>query len=144
MVTIRCTVNGMVSDIATITTLVPGAMSIATCEFQAPFEGQLLRIDVIVDGGEVIDEGDETNNEGTINLILIEAAVTDNVNSDEGMSTTTIWIISILALIVIIGGFTFFAPAKIPKYGGKQYYGAPNAPGFDEQGKPILKETDQK
>lgn len=116
MVTIRCTVNGMVGDIATITTLEPGAMSIATCEFQAPYDGQLLRIEAIVDGGEIIDEGDETNNEGSMNLVLIEPAVTDEVSSDEGMSTTTIWIISILVLAAIIGGFTFFAPAKIRKY----------------------------
>ena len=116
MVTIRCTVNGMVGDIATITTLEPGAMSIATCEFQAPYEGQLLRIEAVVDGGEIIDEGDETNNEGSMNLVLIEPAVTDDVSSDEGMSTTTIWIISILVLAAIIGGFTFFAPAKIRKY----------------------------
>ena len=116
MVTIRCTVNGMVGDIATITTLEPGAMSIASCEFQAPYEGQLLRIEAIVDGGEIIDEGDETNNEGSMNLVLIEPAVTDEVSSDEGMSTTTIWIISILVLAAIIGGFTFFAPAKIRKY----------------------------
>lgn len=116
MVTIRCTVNGMVGDIATITTLEPGAMSIATCEFQAPYDGQLLRIEAIVDGGEIIDEGDETNNEGSMNLVLIEPAVNDEVSSDEGMSTTTIWIISILVLAAIIGGFTFFAPAKIRKY----------------------------
>ena len=116
MVTIRCTVNGMVGDIATITTLEPGAMSIATCEFQAPYDGQLLRIEAIVDGGEIIDEGDETNNEGSMNLVLIEPAVADEVSSDEGMSTTTIWIISILVLAAIIGGFTFFAPAKIRKY----------------------------
>ena len=144
MVTIRCTVNGMVSDIATITTLVPGAMSIATCEFQAPFEGQLLRIDAIVDGGEVIDEGDETNNEGTKNLILTEAAVTDNINSDEGLSTTTVWIISILALIVIIGGFTLFAPASIKKYDGLAYQETPNSQEFDEQDKPVLMENEQK
>ena len=116
MVTIRCTVNGMVGDIATITTLEPGAMSIALCEFQAPFEGQLLRIEAIVDGGEIIDEGDETNNEGSMNLVLIEPAVTNDVSSDEGLSTTTIWIISILVLAAIIGGFIFFAPAKIRKY----------------------------
>ena len=116
MVTIRCTVNGMVGDIATITTLEPGAMSIATCEFQAPYQGQLLRIEAIVDGGEIIDEGDETNNEGSVNLILIESTVVDDVSSDEGISTTTIWIISILVLVAIIGGFTFFAPAKIRKY----------------------------
>ena len=116
MVTIRCTVNGMVGDIATITTLEPGAMSIATCEFQAPYQGQLLRIEAIVDGGEIIDEGDETNNEGSVNLILIESTVIDDVSSDEGISTTTIWIISILVLVAIIGGFTFFAPAKIRKY----------------------------
>ena len=116
MVTIRCTVNGMVGDIATITTLEPGAISIATCEFQAPYEGQLLRIEAIVDGGEIIDEGDETNNEGSVNLILIESTVIDDVSSDEGISTTTIWIISILVLVAIILGFTFFAPAKIRKY----------------------------
>ena len=116
MVTIRCTVNGMVGDIATITTLEPGAMSIATCEFQVPYEGQLLRIEAIVDGGEIIDEGDETNNEGSVNLVLIEPTVIDDVSTDEGMSTTTIWVISILVLAAIIGGFTFFAPAKIRKY----------------------------
>lgn len=116
MVTIRCTVNGVVGDIATITTLEPGAMSIATCEFQAPVEGQLIRIDAIVDGGGLIDEGDETNNEGSENLVLIESSVVDDVSSDEGLSTTTIWIISIISLVVIIGGFTFLAPAKIRKY----------------------------
>ena len=116
MVTIRCTVNGVVGDIATITTLEPGAMSIATCEFQAPVEGQLIRVNAIVDGGEVIDEGDETNNEGSKNLVLIESSVVADVNSDEALSTTTIWIISIIALVVIIGGFTFLAPAKIRKY----------------------------
>ena len=116
MVTIRCTVNGVVGDIATITTLEPGAMSIATCEFQAPVEGQLIRVDAIVDGGELIDEGDETNNEGSKNLVLIESSVVADVNSNEALSTTTIWIISIIALVVIIGGFTFLAPAKIRKY----------------------------
>ena len=116
MVNIRCTVNGVVGDISTITTLEPGAMSIATCEFQAPVEGQLIRVDAIVDGGELIDEGDETNNEGSKNLVLIESSVVAEVNSDETLSTTTIWIISIIALVVIIGGFTFLAPAKIRKY----------------------------
>lgn len=116
MVTIRCTVNGVVGDIATITTLEPGAMSIATCEFQAPVEGQLIRVDAIVDGGGLIDESDETNNEGSKNLVLIESSVVADVNSDETLSTTTIWIISIVALVVIIGGFTFLAPAKIRKY----------------------------
>jgi hypothetical protein len=91
-------------------------MSIATCEFQAPVEGQLIRVDAIVDGGELIDEGDETNNEGSKNLVLIESSVVADVNSDEALSTTTIWIISIIALVVIIGGFTFLAPAKIRKY----------------------------
>jgi hypothetical protein len=144
MVTIRCTVNGMVGDIATIITLEPGAMSIATCEFQAPYEGQLLRVEAIVDGGELIDEGDETNNEASKNLILIEPAVADDVSSDEGMSTTTIWVISLLILAAIIGAFTFFAPAKIKKYSGQVYYGTPNTPGFDEQGKAIPKNNDEK
>ena len=33
--------------------------------------------------------------------------------------------------------FTMFAPAKVKKYDGEAYYGEPNSPGFDEQGKVI-------
>ena len=45
-----------------------------------------------------------------------QTAGADDVSSDEGLSTTTIWIISIVILAAIIGAFTFFAPAKIRKY----------------------------
>ena len=56
----------------------------------------------------------------------------------------SVWIISILALIVIIGGFTLFAPASIKKYDGLAYQETPNGPDFDEQDKPILMENEQK
>ena len=42
-------------------------------------------------------------------------------------------------MVLIVVAFTMFAPAKVKKYDGEAYYGEPNSPGFDEQGKVIRK-----
>lgn len=139
MVTIRCTVNGLTADIDMIATLAPGEIAVAECSFQAPLVGELMTVDAIVDGGGVIDERNDSNNEreATITLTLPEETETEDVES--GVSTTTIYIGSLIALVLIVVAFTMFAPAKVKKYDGEAYYGEPNSPGFDEQGKVIRK-----
>ena len=98
-----------------------------------------MTVDAIVDGGDVIDERNDSNNEreATVTLTLPEETETEDVES--GVSTTTIYIGSLIALVLIVVAFTMFAPAKVKKYDGKAYYGEPNSPGFDEQGKVIRK-----
>ena len=139
MVTIRCTVNGLTADIDMIATLAPGEIAVAECSFQAPLVGELMTVDAIVDGGGVIDERNDSNNEreATVTLTLPEETETEDVES--GVSTTTIYIGSLIALVLIVVAFTMFAPAKVKKYDGEAYYGEPNSPGFDEQGKVIRK-----
>ena len=116
MATIRCTVNGQSADIATVPTLGAGEVAVAECSFQAPIEGDVLAIDAIVDGGQVIDERNESNNEMGASLTLNQPQKSEQEALSSGISTTTIYVGSLIALIFIIVGFRFLAPAKIRKY----------------------------
>ena len=116
MATIRCTVNGQSADIATVPTLGAGEVAVAEWSFQAPFEGDVLAIDAIVDGGQVIDERNESNNEMGASLTLNQPQKSEQEDLSSGISTTTIYVGSLIALIFIIVGFRFLAPAKIRKY----------------------------
>ena len=116
MATIRCTVNGQSADIATIPTLGAGEVAVAECSFQAPIEGEFLVLDVIVDGGQVIDERNESNNEMGASLTLNQPQKSEQEDLGSGISTTTIYVGSLIALILIIAGFRLLAPAKIRKY----------------------------
>ena len=139
MVTIRCTVNGLTADIDMIATLAPGQIAVAECSFQAPVNGDFMTVDAIVDGGDVIDERNDSNNEREASLTMTAPEKTETDDVESGISTTTIYIGSLIALILIVLAFTMFAPAKVKKYDGEAYYGEPNSPGFDEQGKVIRK-----
>ena len=73
-------------------------------------------VDAIVDGGEVIDERNESNNEMEASLTLVQPETSDPQDVDAGISTTVIYVGSFIALALIIAGFTLLAPAKIRKY----------------------------
>ena len=75
-----------------------------------------MTVDAIVDGGEVIDERNDSNNQREASLTLSQPEIVDDTDVDAGVSTTTIYVGSVIALIVIIAGFTWLAPAKIRKY----------------------------
>ena len=75
-----------------------------------------LGIDAIVDGGQVIDERNESNNEMGASLTLNQPQKSEQEDLNSGISTTTIYVGSLIALIFIIVGFRFLAPAKIRKY----------------------------
>ena len=116
MVTIRCTLNGQTADIAEIPTLGPGELAVSECTFQTPIIGELLIVEAIVDGGQVIDERNESNNEMEISLTLVQPESTEEDDVDSGLSTGTIYSGSIIVLILIGVAFRFLAPAKIRKY----------------------------
>ena len=116
MVTIRCTVNGQAADIATIPTLAPGEITVAECSFQTPVDGEFMVVEAIVDGGEVIDERNESNNAMETSLTLTQPEVTESEDVSSGLSTTTVYVGSVIVLILILAGFRFLAPPKIRKY----------------------------
>ena len=73
-------------------------------------------VDAVVDGGEVIDERNESNNDREASLTLVQPASSEDQDVDAGISTTTIYVGSLIALVLIVAGFTLLAPAKIRKY----------------------------
>ena len=139
MATVRCTVNNQTVDVGTIPTLAPGEIDFVECAFQALYTGDLMTVKAVVDGGQIIDERNESNNEKETTLSVVEPVLSDKGGTDSGISKKVIYVGSVVALILIVACFTFFAPAKVRQYDGKDYYGEPNTPGFDEQGKAIRK-----
>ena len=115
-ITIRCTINGQTADIASIPTLGPGEIAVAKCLFQTPVVGDFLTVEAIVDGGQEIEERNETNNDLADTLTLIEPEIIGQEEVRSGVSTTTVYIGSIIALVLIVVAFKFLAPAKIRKY----------------------------
>ena len=115
MVTIRCTVNGQTADISSIPTLSPGEIAVTECSFQAPIDGTFMTVDAIVDG-EKSSMSETSQQEMEASLTLSQPEIVDDTDVDAGVSTTTIYVGSLIALIVIIAGFTWLAPAKIRKY----------------------------
>ncbi len=116
MITIRCTVNGQTADISSIPTLGSGEIAVTECSFQTPIDSEYMVVDAIVDGGEVIDERNESNNQMEATLTLVQPETSDAQDVDAGISTTVIYVGSFIALVLIIAGFTLLAPAKIRKY----------------------------
>ena len=116
MITIRCTVNGQTADISSIPTLGPGEIAVTECSFQTPIDGEYMVVDAVVDGGEVIDERNESNNDREASLTLVQPVSSEDQDVDAGISTTTIYVGSLIALVLIVAGFTLLAPAKIRKY----------------------------
>jgi len=140
MVTIRCTVNGLTADIDMIATLAPGQIAVAECSFQAPVNGDFMTVDAIVDGGDVIDERNESNNEREASLTMTAPEKTETDDVESGISTTTIYIGSLIVLILIVVAFTMFAPAKIKTYPVEKTYATATTPDANEQGKESQKE----
>jgi hypothetical protein len=49
-------------------------------------------------------------------LTLIQPETTEINDASSGLSTTAVYVGSVIVLILIIAGFTFLAPPKIRKY----------------------------
>ena len=93
----------------------PGELGVVTCEWQVPEDIYSANITVELDRGGVITEGNETNNIQSISIEIIEKAESDSTSSSFDISSSTVWLITILVLILIIGLFKFAAPPKIRK-----------------------------
>ena len=79
-------------------------------------DGEFMVVEAIVDGGEVIDERNESNNAMETSLTLTQPEVTESEDVSSGLSTTTVYVGSVIVLILILAGFRLLAPPKIRKY----------------------------
>ena len=115
LVSVRCQNGNELIDLETISILQPGELGVVTCEWQVPEDIYSANITVELDRGGVITEGNETNNIQSISIEIIEKAESDSTSSSFDISSSTVWLITILVLILIIGLFKFAAPPKIRK-----------------------------
>ena len=115
LVSVRCQNGNELIDLETISILQPGELGVVTCEWQVPEDIYSANITVELDRGGVITEGNETNNIQSISIEIIEKAESDSTSSSFDISSSTVWLITIIVLILIIGLFKFAAPPKIRK-----------------------------
>ena len=117
MVSVRCTADDQTFGSGVIQVLEPGQMGSIICSMKAPTNDNSLIIEAEVDRGTSIDEVDETNNVAS-EIIGIGIGVEDKTSSDSdsfdiGEGSTLV--ISIVFIVILIGAFGLFAPAKIKK-----------------------------
>ena len=117
MVSVRCTADAQTFGTGVIQVLEPGQMGSIICSMKAPTNDNSLIIEAEVDRGTSIDEVDETNNVAS-EIIGIGKAVEDRTSSDSDsfdIGEDSTLVISIVFIVILIGAFGLFAPAKIKK-----------------------------
>jgi len=115
LISVRCQQGIDLIDIQTISILLAGELAVVTCEWQVPEGIQSTIISIEIDRGGDIIEGNEGNNQAEITVQVLEEVKDDDASSAFTISGTSVWVMTIVALIVIIGLFKILTPPKIRK-----------------------------
>ena len=113
LISIRCQSDANLVAIKSIPLLQPGELGVVTCDW-TPSEQGSQTISVELDRANIILESDEDNN---IQIATVEVSAAQAVDSSSraDISTSTLWIITLITIAVLIVSFTIFAPKKIKK-----------------------------
>ncbi len=115
LVSVRCQQGNDLIDLETISILQPGELGVVTCDWQVPEDISTTNITVELDRGEIILEGNETNNIAIISVDIKEKVEPDSSSSSFDISSSTVWVATIIVLVLLLGLFRFIAPPKIRK-----------------------------
>ena len=115
LVSVRCQQGNDLIDLETISILQPGELGVVTCDWQVPEDIFSTNITVELDRGQIILEGNETNNIAIISVDIKEKVEPDSSSSSFDISSSTVWVATIIVLILLLGLFRFIAPPKIRK-----------------------------
>ena len=113
LVSVRCQSGANLVAIKSIPLLQPGELGVVTCDWM-PNEQGSQTIMVELDRGNGILESNEDNNV-QITTVEVGAALLDESSSEAPISTVTLWLITIIAVALLIMAFRLFAPKKIKK-----------------------------
>ena len=116
-VSVRIEGDNSMLHIGEIAVISPGGLGVVSFDWQVPDSDNLVTLNAIVDRSLDIDESDETNNEQRLNVVISQSEDPDS--STEGSSiqiSDTVSIIGTLGLVILLVGlYALFAPAKIRK-----------------------------
>ena len=116
-VSVRIEGDNSMLHIGEIAVISPGGLGVVSFDWQVPDSDNLVTLNAIVDRSLDIDESDETNNEQRLNVVISQSEDPDS--STDGSSiqiSDTVSIIGTLGLVILLVGlYALFAPAKIRK-----------------------------
>ena len=116
-VSVRIEGDNSMLHIGEIAVISPGGLGVVSFDWQVPDSDNLVTLNAIVDRSLDIDESDETNNEQRLNVVISQSEDLDS--STDGSSiqiSDTVSIIGTLGLVILLVGlYALFAPAKIRK-----------------------------
>ena len=116
-VSVRIEGDNSMLHIGEIAVISPGGLGVVSFDWQVPDSDNLVTLNAIVDRSLDIDESDETNNEQRLNVVISQSEDPDS--SSDGSSiqiSDTVSIIGTIGLVILLVGlYALFAPAKIRK-----------------------------
>ncbi len=113
LISIRCQSESTLIAIKSIPMLQSGELGVVTCDWRQTESGS-QSMSVELDRVNQIIESDETNNIATVTISVSEP-LNQDTSSDAIISTSTLWVFTIIVVALIIVLFTSFAPKKIKK-----------------------------
>ena len=113
LISVRCQSGANLVAIKSIPMLQSGDLGVVTCDWRQTEEGT-HSLSVELDRVDQISESDETNNIEIITINVGEAS-SQETSSGTVVSTTTLWIITIVVVGLVMLLFSAFAPKKIKK-----------------------------
>jgi hypothetical protein len=115
MVSVRCEANDQLIGVQTVPLIQPGELRAVTCDWQIPYDVEVVRFTAIVDRGLEIPEGNEDNNR-IESLVAINEATENGVQQDDAQGASGILAAGFLfAAIGLLALFAYFMPAKVKK-----------------------------
>jgi hypothetical protein len=115
LISVRCQQGADLIDIKTISILLAGELAVVTCDWQVPEGIESTIISIEIDRGGDVIEGNEENNQAQITVQVLEQVDDDETSSAFTISSSSVWILTVIGLAVIIGLFTFLTPSKVRK-----------------------------
>jgi subtilase family serine protease len=113
LISIRCQSGSTLVGVMSIPMLQSGELGIVTCDWKPTENGQQT-LSVELDRTNQILESDEDNNFDTVTIDVAKFTAEES-SSDTFISTSMLWIITLIVVALIVVLFSAFAPGKIKK-----------------------------
>ena len=113
LISIRCQSDSTLVGILSIPILQSGELGTVTCDWK-PTENGAQTISVELDRANQILESDEENNFASVTIDVAKFTADDS-SSDILISTSMLWIITLIVVALIVVLFSAFAPGKVKK-----------------------------
>ena len=113
LISIRCQSGSTLVGVMSIPMLQSGELGIVTCDWKPTENGQQT-LSVELDRTNQILESDEDNNFDSVTIDVAKFTAEES-SSDTFISTSMLWIITLIVVALIVVLFSAFAPGKIKK-----------------------------